>query len=221
MGTILLAVLVTVLGWPRAVVPHAEAPTNPPARTTLPTDSLRTLYESGRPFPEFLAAARSRREEWHLHYRAAQVPDSLLARARAVGGTWYLLAVAEDWCGDSANTIPYLAQLAERVDGLDMEVIDSRVGRGIMEAHRTPDGRPATPTVILLDAGWNEVGSLVERPAPLMAWFQAHRADMSSDELHQYIFDWYDHDHGVSTLAQVVGMMEAARAAGPVRIRSQ
>ncbi len=90
-----------------------------------------------------------------------------------------------------------------------------------MEAHRTPDGRPATPTVLLLDAAWNEVGSFVERPAPLMTWFQENRGRKSSEELHEHIYDWYDHDRGVSTVAQVVSMMEAARAAGPVRIRSR
>jgi hypothetical protein len=221
MGALLLVLLVAVLGWPRTTPPPARTRADPVEVIRLSADSLRTLYEAGRPFPEFLAAARSRREEWHLHYRAAQVPDSLLTRARAVQGTWYLLAVAEDWCGDSANTIPYLARLAERVDGLDMQVIDSRQGRGLMEAHRTPDGRPATPTVLLLDAGWNEVGSLVERPAPLMEWYQAHRADMSSDDLHEHIYEWYDRDRGASTLAQVIGMMETARSAGPVRIRSE
>jgi len=219
MGTILLMVLVALLGWPRTGSKPAPTPAAPAQAIVLPADTLRALYEAGRPFQEFLAAARSRRDEWHLHYRAAQVPDSLLTRARAVEGTWYLLAVAEDWCGDSANTIPYLARLAERVDGLDMAVIDSRRGRGVMEARRTPDGRPATPTVLLLDAGWNEVGSLVERPAPLMEWYQAHRADMSSEDLHEHIYGWYGRDRGVSTLAQVVGMMERARAAGPVRIR--
>lgn len=218
MGTIILLLLAAVLAWPRGPLPPPPAPAaDAPATAPLAADSLRALYEGGRPFTEFLAAARSRRDQWHLHYRVAQIPDSLLARAHAVEGTWHLLAVAEDWCGDSANTIPYLARLAELVDGLDMRVIDSHTGRGLMEAHRTPDGRPATPTVLLLDAAWNEVGSLVERPAPLMAWFQAHRVDMSSEKLHEYVFDWYDQDRGVSTVAEIIGMMEAARAQGPVR----
>lgn len=186
-----------------AEVRAAAAPTLSPA-----ADSLRDLYASGRTFGAFLEATRSRRDQWHAHYRDAAVPDSLLARARAVGGTWRILAVAEDWCGDSANTIPYLARLVEGVPGLEMRIVDSRRGRGVMQAHRTPDGRPSTPTVVLFDGAWREVGALVERPTPLVSWVEGHRTGMSSEALHEHIYAWYDEDRGVSTIAQVVTMME-------------
>jgi len=185
----------------------AAGPASAPA-TSSAADSLRALYASGRTFDAFLDAARSRREQWRDHYRQAEVPDSLLRRARAVGRGWRILAIAEDWCGDSANTIPYLARLVEAVPGLEMRVVDSRRGRGVMEARRTPDGRPATPTVVLFDPTWREMGSLVERPAPLAAWTQAHRAEMTSEALHAYIYDWYDRDRGATTIGEIVAMME-------------
>ena len=46
--------------------------------------------------------------------------------------------VAVDSCSDSVNTIPYLARLVEMVDGFDMRVVNSRVGRKVMEDHPTP-----------------------------------------------------------------------------------
>jgi dipeptidyl aminopeptidase/acylaminoacyl peptidase len=183
-----------------------------PASRFQEADGVRALYQSGRSFGDFLDAARSRRDQWQDHYRGAAVPDSLLSRALAAGGTWRLLAIAEDWCGDSANTIPYLARLVERVPGLEMRVVDSKRGRAVMETHRTPDGRPATPTVVLLDEAWREVGSLVERPAPLTAWYQAHRADMSSEALHERIYAWYDEDRGASTVADIIALMERGSA---------
>ena len=188
--------------------PAAPRAAGPAASASPAADSVRALYASGRSFADFLDAARSRRDQWHDHYREAAVPDSLLGRARAVGGTWRILAIAEDWCGDSANTIPYLARLVEGVPGLEMRVVDSKRGRGVMEAHRTPDGRPATPTVVLFDGAWREVGSLVERPAPLTTWVQANRAEMTSEALHAHIYDWYDADRGASTVAEIVAMME-------------
>jgi acetyl esterase/lipase len=173
------------------------------------TDTLRPLYEAGRTFPAFLASARSRRDQWHERYRSASISDSLLVRARSVGGAWRLLAIAEDWCGDSANTIPYLARLVEAVPGLELRVVDSKMGRAVMEAHRTADGRPATPTVVLLDAAWREVGALTERPAALAAWYEANRATKTSEALHDHIYAWYDEDRGASTIGEIVAMMEA------------
>ncbi len=173
-------------------------------------DVLKGLYEGGVTFQTFLDEAQRRRDMWVEHYGQGTVPDGLLARARAVPGQWRLLAVAEDWCSDSVNTIPYVARLVEHVEGLEMSVIRSREGRGLMEAHPTPDGRAATPTVLLLDDQWNEAGCFVERPAPLQDWVMEHRPEYSSEKLHEHMFEWYDEDAGASTIEQVVEMLEAA-----------
>ena len=178
-------------------------------------EQLRAMFEGGVPFGTFLDNARRRKDQWDAHYGDGRVTEAQVARARSVGGTWRILAIAEDWCGDSANTIPYLARLVEQAGNLEMRVVNSTVGRAVMEAHRTPDGRAATPTVILLDEGWNEAGCFVERPAPLMAWYMENRADKTSDELHEYIFDWYAADAGAATVDDVLALLESAAAGRP------
>jgi hypothetical protein len=178
-------------------------------------DTLRALYEGGVSFDDFLGNARRRVELWKRLAEEGRVDPALVERARALGGTWRILAVAEDWCGDSANNLPYVAELVGQVPGLELRVVDSRVGRSVMESHRTPDGRPATPTFLLLDAGWNEVGCFVERPSGLMAWYMEHRAEMSSDEIHEYVGDFYVKDAGRATATDVVELLEAAAAGRP------
>ena len=178
-------------------------------------ETLKALFEGGVPFDTFLDNAKRRKEQWDAHYGEGRVTAVQVARAQAVGGPWRILAIAEDWCGDSANTIPYLARLVERVDGLEMRVVNSTVGRAVMEAHRTPDGRAATPTVILLDGEWNEVGCFVERPTPLMAWYLENRENKTSDELHEYIFDWYTANAGAATVEDLLTLLEGAAAGHP------
>jgi hypothetical protein len=119
-----------------------------------PDGTLRGLYEGGQSFDDFLAGANRRVELWHgNHQRSEEIDVALLERARAVPGTWRFLAIAVAGCSDSVSTIPFLARLVGMVEGLEMSIVDSRTGREIMESHRTPDGRPATPTVLLLDDG--------------------------------------------------------------------
>jgi len=202
-GSAALAALVVLVS-PGSASPCAEPQLGPG------DDVLKELYEGGVPFQTFLGEARRRRDMWVEHYGEGTVPDGLLARARAVPGQWRLLAVAEDWCSDSVNTIPYVARLVEQVEGLEMSVIRSREGRGLMEAHLTPDGRASTPTVLLLDEAWNEAGCFVERPVELQDWVMEHRPEYSSEKLHEHMFDWYDEDAGASTIEQVVEMLEAA-----------
>jgi hypothetical protein len=96
-------------------------------------------------------------------------PDALVTRASAAGSGWKLLVVTVPGCSDSVNSMPYLASFLDKVPSVEMRLINGTVGKAVMEAHRTPDGRAATPTVILLDDQFNERGCWIERPAPLIA----------------------------------------------------
>jgi hypothetical protein len=176
---------------------------------------LRTLFERGRTYAEFRDAATRRTRAWREHYADAVVADTVLHRLAAVPGRWMLLVVAEDWCGDSANTIPYLARLVDQAPNLDMRIVDSDAGREVMETHRTPDGRAATPTIVLLDEAFAHAGCWVERPSALQEWFLDSEGDLEEDELYRQKYDWYADDAGASTVREIVGMIEVAAAGQP------
>ena len=185
-------------------------------RSVVRADSLERLYQQGRTFAEFLAATRARRETWLDNYAGAVIPEPLLERARAVPGRWRLLVVAEDWCGDSANTIPYLARLADSVATLALRIVNAREGRWVMEGHRTPDGRAATPTVVLLDSTGTDVGCFVERPAALREWLAGNRPRLSERGVQQGREAWRREDAGRSTVREIVELLEAARQGKPL-----
>jgi len=180
-----------------------------------PASPFAELYDRGLDFGDFLAAADQRRETWHNNYARSALDPETIDRVRALSGAWRLLVVAEDWCGDSANTIPYLARLVEAADGLNMKVIDSEVGRRLMEAYPTPDGRPATPTVLVLDEAGREVGCWLERPATLQDWFLSNEDRLADEDLFDRKYAWYDWDVGEHTVSDLVDVLEGA-AAGEV-----
>jgi hypothetical protein len=185
------------------------------AGTTQPADStLGRLYAGGKTYAAFRDAARHRVSAWKNHYARAEVPDALVARVTALPGRWRLLVVAEDRCGDSANTIPYVARLVDLAPNLDLRIIDSKSGRRIMESHRTPDGRPATPTVVLLNEEFEESGCWIERPSKLQTWFLEHEKTMEESVLYEQKYAWYAQDAGRETLEEVVTMIEVAAAGG-------
>ncbi|HEX9754197.1 MAG TPA: thioredoxin family protein [Gemmatimonadales bacterium] len=179
-------------------------------------DSLQEIWERGVPFAEFLAAAKARRETWRDNYAFGRLEEETAGRARSLAGTWRLLVVAEDACGDSANTIPYVATLVDSAAGrIEMRVISSKVGRGIMEAHRTADGRAATPTIILLDEAWREVGCWVERPTPLARQVAEETKRLGEREAVERKYAWYREDRGRTTLREVLAMIETAAPGQP------
>jgi len=172
-------------------------------------DELRSLYEGGRSYEVFLDNATQRAELWHGNTEKSEGIDmALVNRARAVGGTWHFLAVAIDSCSDSVSTIPYLARLVSMVDGLEMRVVDPTAGRGVMESHRTPDGRPSTPTVLVLNDEWEEVGCFIERPPELQTWILEEA--FGADEVFPNKMAWYAEDAGDNTVEAFVETLEAA-----------
>jgi len=174
--------------------------------------TLVSLFASGQSFADFLRAAKARREGWLRIADSAQVAEALVERAKAVGGEWSLLVVAIDACGDSMNSVPYADKLASLVPGLSLRIVSPSAGRSVQQSHRSLDGRPATPTFVLLDAGGNDVGCIVELPTEIREWGHSVRSTVSSDSLHAGIRSFYARNRGVAIATELVQLMEAAKA---------
>ena len=181
------------------------------AQAQRPID-YRALFDKGTPYPEFLAAAKSHRKElWHTNHARATVQEDVLARARAIGSQLKLLVIAIDGCSDSASIIPYIAKLAADA-GMELRITaPDDGGRAVMEAHRTPDGRAATPTIVLLNNNYEKVGVFVERPSTLHAWYEEReKSGIETSKLTDEKLAWYARDSGRTTLAELVALMESS-----------
>jgi hypothetical protein len=194
--SILRVCVVLVLAAAAGAIADAQAP------------DYAALYERGRTFADFLENARSRRDEWQSNYRAAVADPGSVSAVREMPDQRRLLVVADDWCSDSVNTLPYIAKLVDALpERLEMRVIDSRVGRAVMAAHRSPDGRAATPTVIVLASDGRFLGAWVERPEPLQEWFLEDGRSLSREELSRRKAAWYEKDAGRTTLEELTRLL--------------
>ncbi len=172
------------------------------------TPDYAALYSRGVSFSEFLEKVSSRRDEWRDRYRDAVVAPDVIRRARGLQGRRLILVIADDWCSDSAQSVPYLAKLvAAAPDTLEMRLVDSIAGRPAMDAYPTPDGRGATPTVVVLTPDGTPIGAWSERPADLEAWSIAQRTLLSNRALHQRIAEWYARDAGKSVLTEIMAII--------------
>jgi hypothetical protein len=166
------------------------------------------LYAKGITFAEFLENARARRDEWRAHYNDATVTPDLITRMRALPEKRRLLVVTEDWCSDSANTVPYIARLIDGApERLEMRLIDSQRGEAVMEAHRTPDGRTATPTVVVLGDDGRLIGAWTERPSSTQAWFLEKQKTTMQTPLKAELMAWYANDAGKTTVAEIADIL--------------
>jgi len=167
------------------------------------------LYAKGVTFAAFLDAATAHPDDWRSRYSNAAVNADAVSRLRALPARRQLLVVAEDYCSDSTATVPYVARLVDAApDRLEMRVIDSRTGRAVMEAHRTPDGRAATPTVVVLTAEGRLIGAWPERPSTLQTWVLEHKSTLTPEEFRERKAAWYAEDAGKSAVAEILALIE-------------
>ena len=169
------------------------------------------LFEAGETWERFLERVERQRERWLRTAAVATVAPDLVERVQRAGRDLKLLVVAEDWCPDSAYSVPYVARLMSLAH-VPFRIVDRATGESLLRAHRTFDGRTATPTVVLLREGV-DVGAWVERPTELQDLFRSIGADPESARRFAQRGDWYEADRGVTVLKEIVALVEQTGAA--------
>lgn len=172
------------------------------------TPDYAALYAQGITFETFVENITERRGTWNENIEKASVPADIAKRAGALTQTWRALVIAEARCSDSMASLPYLARLVDAAPAkLSMRIVDSRAGRAVMEAHRTPDGRAATPTVIFIrDDG--EIRAWIERPGALVEWIAEQKKANPRVNVLAAKTGWYAEDKGRATMEDIVALME-------------
>ena len=168
-----------------------------------------SLFERGKSWQQFIDGVAGQRELWLRTEAAVTVPADVIERARKARKGLQVMVVAEDWCPDSVYTVPYIARLAQAAD-IPLRILDRVTGEPLMLAHRTADGRTATPTVVAWRDG-RDAGAWVERPAELQQMFLSMSTSPENSRRFAQRQVWYESDGGRTVLKEVVSLIEQIR----------
>ncbi len=178
--------------------------------TTTATPAQR--FEFATDFERFVFSDTTRQQEWLRNYKAAgRAVAAVLPRANAVPGRWHVLVIAESWCNDAVNSVPWLARLAFTSPTIELRMLRKADAPELLQSHLL-DGRAATPLVILYDENFVERGAWIERPAELRKLIVSKEGRVCEDTLKEAVKVWRLDDDGRSVLNEVVLLMERATA---------
>ena len=179
------------------------------------TDTDRTAsWDAGVTFEGFLPTAEKNEGLWRSGWTRTRIPDAIAERMRAVTGSWKLLVLSADWCGDASNSVPVMARLAEQSENLELRLLERDDHLELMDEHLTGGTARSIPAVILLDAQNREHAWWGPRPADLQAWVKTAGMEMEKDARYKEVRKWYARDRGQTTLHEIVSMIEKASGAG-------
>jgi hypothetical protein len=173
---------------------------------------MRERFLGAQTLDEFAAGPIASADMWRTliaRHHAASVAEDILSRAASIGGTWHLLALVEDWCGDAFNTVPTLGALAGATRGIDLRVLRRDLNLDLMDWHLSPTGGRAIPVVIVLDDQFVERGWWGSRPSKLQEWLSTPEAvAMEKADRYKAVRLWYVRDRGHSTQSEVLDVIE-------------
>ncbi len=171
------------------------------------TLDFRTLWDQALDFDAFVAEAKEQNDLWAGTYRLAQVPEWAHITIPA-GRERRLLALAEDWCVDTASTLPVLAKWATEVSGLSLRILQRDQHPDFMNQYLT-NGARSIPVVVVLDNDFRERGHWGPYPAPLGDWVKDHKPPaLVKEEFVKGKRTWYARDRGETTLREVLERLE-------------
>lgn len=186
--------------------------TLPVAAAASPVPSPAERFASAVTFQQFVQSDTTRQQEWMRNYeQAARSVATVAPRVRAVKGRWHILVVAESWCNDAVNSVPYLARLAAENPAIELRIL-RKADAGELPATHLLDGRDATPLVLLYDEHFVERGAWIERPAPLRQLIASKEGRVCEDTLKETVRAWRAADDGRTVLEEVLTLLERTAA---------
>ncbi len=166
----------------------------------------RQAFQIADSFSDFIDNATKNRDLWHAMAARAREYKELVEELKSIPGSWRLLAIADDLCGDAVNIIPTVAVLAEAVPNLELRIVSREVVPKLMDRHLTRGAR-AIPVIILLDEEGRERGWWGPRPQPLQDWVNRVGRGMETADRYRELRRWYARDRGATTAEAIVDLV--------------
>jgi thiol-disulfide isomerase/thioredoxin len=126
-------------------------------------ENLKERFNQGQSFQEYLTAVKENKSLWENNYRQFEVPPQTKKILSGIKQKFYVLAITEDWCGDSVRNLPVIAKLVETLPDSELRVIKRDLNMDLMERYAL-NGIKKIPTVVFLDENFKEMAVWIEKP---------------------------------------------------------
>jgi hypothetical protein len=117
--------------------------------------------------------------------------------------TW--LVISEPWCGDAAQTLPFLNKIAQLLEIIDLKIVLRDENPELMDKFLT-NGSQSIPVVIMLDSDFNVINTFGPRSkaaTKLVTDYKEHHGKID-DAFKEMLQLWYNNDKGISIINDIL-----------------
>ncbi len=137
------------------------------------------------------------------------VSEEYVAKIKSYKKPVEWIVLAESWCGDAAQVLPYINKVADLNENIDLKIALRDENLELMDQHLTNGGR-AIPKLIMVDKETKEVlKTFGPRPSEATKMVQEykHKYGMLTPEFKKDLQLWYTKDKGKNAVADLVDLL--------------
>lgn len=142
--------------------------------------------------------------------RTIKLDPALITATQAVKQPWTWLILVESWCGDVAQCLPTIKQVADLNPTITVKLLLRDKNLTVMDAYLTNGGRSIPKLICLKTDTLTELGTWGPRPAAIQALMQNWKAEnVSFDTMLERIHTWYAKDHTQALQSELLALIQA------------
>lgn len=118
------------------------------------------------------------------------------------------MVITENWCGDSAQNLPYLAKIASLNSNINFRIVLRDSNPDIMNQYLTNDSK-SIPKLVAFSEDGNELFTWGPRPKEAQELFIKLRDDgMPKPEIYEKIHAWYGNNKGQAIEKELIELIK-------------
>ncbi|MCF8240066.1 MAG: thioredoxin family protein [Melioribacteraceae bacterium] len=138
-----------------------------------------------------------------------KVSDELCELMKTIDDTQIWMVITENWCGDSAQNLPYIAKIAECNPLVKLRIIERDKNLDIMDRYLTNGISRSIPKLVAFSEDGDEIFQWGPRPKELQSYVQEWKAqEIDSNEMKEKIHLWYGRNRGKNLEMEFLTIMK-------------
>ena len=114
------------------------------------------------------------------------------------------MVLTEDWCGDSAQNLPYIAKLAELNEMITLRILERDKNLDIMDIYLTDGKSRSIPKLVVFSEEGEELFQWGPRPKEAIEMIKNWKAEgLSKDEWTPKLHMWYAKNKGAAVVSEM------------------
>lgn len=142
-------------------------------------------------------------------YKTYNVSEEIRQLAEKIKQEQTWVVITEDWCGDSAQNLPYIVKIAEFNNKIELKIILRDQNLDVMDLYLTNGKSRSIPKLVAFDKDWNELFQWGPRPKEAqLVVEQSIKEGLDKNAYLEKLHLWYTEDKGRSLEKEFIVLIQ-------------